>query len=274
MAANGPGRKYSGSPLAPRPGLAGWLRLLAGLAFPRACPECGAPPAADDVFCPACAAAVDRLVPSCPRCGSPAGPGETPGAACAACRREPPPFEQAFAPWRHAGPPARAVADFKYRYRWATGWELAQALGREIPPAWLTWAQVAAPVPLHPRRLLRRGFNQSLVLARGLARAARQQGGELPVAARLLARLRHTRPQVGLNDGQRRQNVAGAFGPGREAARWLTGRRVLLVDDVCTTGATVAECARVLLAQGAQAVRVVTLTRAGHEPAGLPPRQP
>jgi ComF family protein len=105
---------------------------------------------------------------------------------------------------------------------------------------------------------MRRGFNQALVLARGLER---HRG--LAVAPRLLKRLRHTRPQVGLSPRERAANVAGAFALGRGQRTLARGRRVLLLDDVYTTGATVAECARVLLAAGAAEVRVLTLTRGG-----------
>ncbi|RJX30437.1 MAG: ComF family protein, partial [Desulfarculus sp.] len=122
------------------------------------------------------------------------------------------------------------------------------------------WAAVEliAPVPLHPRRLMLRGFNQAAVLARGLAR----EGGPR-LAPDLLRRLRHTRPQVGLDPAARRTNVAGAFGLGRNWAGRLAGAAVLLIDDVFTTGATAAECARVLKDAGAARVNVLTLVRAG-----------
>jgi predicted amidophosphoribosyltransferase len=94
------------------------------------------------------------------------------------------------------------------------------------------------------------------VLARGLEKTR-----GLSVAPRLLKRLRHTRPQVGLHPRERAANVAGAFALGRGQEALLQGRRVLLLDDVYTTGATVAECARVLLAAGAAEVAVLTLTR-------------
>lgn len=247
-----------------RPGSPAWLANLAlalrGLLFPPACLGCGAAVAEGEFFCPACAGQLTPLAgPLCARCGAPQA--EAAG-LCPGCRRGPPTFARARALAQHAGPLAQAVRRFKYDGRYALGAGLAGLLARDAPGELLARCDLAAPVPLHPRRLMRRGFNQALVLARGLE-AARG----VAVAPRLLRRLRHTRPQVGLAPQERAANVAGAFalGPGQEAL--VRGRRALLVDDVYTTGATVAECARVLLAAGAAEVSVLTLTRGGVPPA-------
>ncbi len=117
-------------------------------------------------------------------------------------------------------------------------------------------ADLIAPVPLHRWRLLRRRFNQSAVLAHALGR----QAGK-PVAADLLVRTRATPSQGGLNFRQRRRNVRNAFAVRRPRAASVRGRRVLLVDDVLTTGATVEACAKALLAAGASGVDVVVLAR-------------
>ncbi len=111
------------------------------------------------------------------------------------------------------------------------------------------------PVPLHRRRLAERGFNQAVLLARPLARAL-----GVPLLVGRLVRVRPTRPQVGLEADARRDNVRGAF-----AMRGEVPRRVLLVDDVRTTGATLGEAARVLAGSGGTEVRTLTLARA---PAG------
>lgn len=111
------------------------------------------------------------------------------------------------------------------------------------------------PVPLHIARLRWRGFNQAVLLARPLARSWR-----IPLEPLALRRSRPTAPQVGLGEVERRRNIAGAFEI-RDAAA-IRGRRVLLVDDVFTTGATVEECSRVLLKGGALAVDVAVLARA------------
>ncbi|MFH1059132.1 MAG: ComF family protein [Pseudomonadota bacterium] len=235
---------------------AGLGRLAANLrdlAFPAGCPACGLAPADGAIFCPECLDQVARLTAACPRCGRPGAV-----AACPACTLALPAWELAWAPARHAGPVAMAVRGFKYRRDWAGGAALARWLAAEAPAWLLDGVEVVTPVPLHPRRLLRRGFNQAAVLARALCPG---QGPGL--ALRLLTRQRHTRPQVGLTPRERLANVAGAFTVRPAALTALAGRRVLLVDDVFTTGATLAECAQVLLAAGAAAVRVATVSRAG-----------
>ncbi len=110
------------------------------------------------------------------------------------------------------------------------------------------------PVPLHPKRLRWRGFNQSLLLARQVSRLY-----EVPVDPFVLCRERETPPQTQLAEDERRKNVRGAFAtyPGK----LLKGRRVLLVDDVYTSGATANECSRVLVRGGAREVYVLTLAR-------------
>ncbi len=111
------------------------------------------------------------------------------------------------------------------------------------------------PVPLHVARLRWRGFNQAALLARPLARRCR-----LPMETLALRRIRPTTPQVGLGQVERRRNIAGAFAIRRRSS--IVGRRILLIDDVYTTGATVEECARVLLEGGARLADVAVLARA------------
>ena len=245
---------------APRPaltmGLANLGQGLRDLLFPPACAGCGAPVGQDQFLCPGCEASVEPLAaPQCPLCGR---PGES--WRCADCQADPPPFDAAHALARHSGPLAQAVRGFKYQRRFWLGAGLAARLGA-APRAWWATADLIAPVPLHPRRLIARGFNQALVLARGLP-----QGQGPVLAPRLLRRLRHTRPQVGLAPADRLSNVAGAFGVHPAWKGRLDGAWVLLVDDVFTTGATVAECARVLKQAGAYRVEVLTLARAGGGP--------
>jgi ComF family protein len=118
-------------------------------------------------------------------------------------------------------------------------------------------ADLIIPVPLHVKRLRERGFNQAVLLGEILAKQWR-----LPLSRNNLCRIRWTEPQISLSAGERRDNVRGAFAV-REATS-VRNRRIILVDDVYTTGSTVAECARTLKKGGAEAVFVATVARAIH----------
>lgn len=243
-------------------GLARLGRALLGLAFPAQCAACGQAVAEGDTFCPECRARVELINgPVCRCCGRPLAEEAGEG-LCRQCAARPPAYDQARSLALHRGPLARVVREFKYRRRYVRGAALAGFWARRAPVDWLAGVELLVPVPLHPRRLLWRGFNQALVLARPLARCL-----GLRVEPGLLRRRRHTRPQVGLDAAQRRANVEGAFSLGRSAAARVAGRRVLLVDDVFTTGATVEECARVLREAGAARVMVHTLARAAGDAA-------
>lgn len=249
------------------PGLfAGWRaarlgRALLDLVFPNRCAACGLDLAGGELFCPQCSSGVALVTgPLCSCCGVSLEPGARPG-LCPACRRRKPAFSRARAAAWYQGPLGTALRRFKYNRRWRLGPHLARLLAEAAPPDMLEQVDMVVPVPLHRWRLARRGFNQALVLSRPLCR-------EHGIACRpeLLVRRRYTRPQVGLDNTSRRRNVAGAFAVPRARMRALRGARVLLVDDVFTTGATLSECAATLLAAGADRVDALTLVRAGGPP--------
>ena len=234
-----------------------WTRLALDCLFPRSCPPCSgalAPGAASDL-CPTCTAALVSPSPlSCVRCG---GAVAAFAAVCTGCLRRPPAFARAVAlgPYRaDLGSPnvlARTVQCLKYRGHRTLAAPLAELLAAHYPFAADAFL---VPVPLHTARLRSRGFNQSLLLARGLARRR-----SLGLAPRLLARVRPTEEHARLDAEARRRNVRDAFrirsGPP------LAGRSVVLIDDVLTTGATADACARALLAAGARRVDVYTVGR-------------
>jgi ComF family protein len=149
-------------------------------------------------------------------------------------------------------PLAAAVRALKYQARRPLARTLGTLLAREYPFA---PDAVLVPVPLHPRRLRERGFNQSLLLARALGRARR-----LVVARRALVRIRATVAQPGLTRAEREENLRGAFAV--RTAEAIRDHAVVLVDDVLTTGATANACAAALLAAGATRVDVYTVCRA------------
>jgi ComF family protein len=164
-------------------------------------------------------------------------------------------FRKVFAVSPFDGPMAVLIRQFKFRRRIevaALGGQLLAAVLRH--EAEQDEYDLLLPVPLHIRRLRQRGFNQSLLLAREVGRIM-----GITVSLRALRRHRWTAPQVGLDEKSRRENVRGAF-QAAESAR-IRDKKILLIDDVFTTGCTVNECAGTLMASGARAVDAMTLAR-------------
>ena len=178
---------------------------------------------------------------------------------CGGCASDPPAFGRLRALVAYRGdregedPVGRALRALKYGKRRALAPTLSDLLARRFPFDGDLF-DVIAPVPLHVGRLRERGFNQALLLAREPARRLR-----LPIDPSLLERVRPTPAQVGLGRRERRTNLRGAFAIG--ARRSCEGLRVLLVDDVSTSGATADACARTLLDAGARSVDVVAIAR-------------
>jgi ComF family protein len=232
------------------------MRMLIDTLLPPQCLSCRALVDRPGQLCAKCWSGIDFIDGACcAACGLPFDYEVGEGALCGACARRRPRYDRARAVFRYDDQSRGLILRFKY----ADQLEGAPSYG-----AWLARAgaelvreaDLIAPVPLHRWRLLRRRFNQSAVLAHALGRQARK-----PVAADLLARTRATPSQGGLNFNQRRRNVRNAFAVHRRRAALVRGRRVLLVDDVLTTGSTVEACAKALLAAGASGVDVVVLAR-------------
>jgi ComF family protein len=208
--------------------------------------------------CAACWRLVRTLSPPlCRRCGDPLPSWRVVSLAleqCPRCRRRPPLVDRGCAAGEYEGALREIVHAFKYEGRRSLARPLG-ALLRSAGADLLTGAACVVPVPLHPWRRVRRGFNQATDLARQL---------DLPVV-HALWRWRPTPAQTGLTATARRRNVRGAFGiaplRAREAHAALGDRVVVLVDDVRTTGATLDECARVLKLAGASEVRALTVAR-------------
>ena len=174
---------------------------------------------------------------------------------CALCRRESFSFDQARCFGWYEGTLRKIVQQFKYGKLRPLDKRLASWMTPLVSRMNADSLDLVLPVPLHRNRERARGFNQADLLARQLGR----QCG-IPLGGRDCVRVRDTPPQAGLRAAQRRKNVRGAFAVPRPAK--VRGKRVLLVDDVMTTGATVDACARVLRQAGAEGVWVVTLARA------------
>jgi ComF family protein len=223
-----------------------WKGLLS-LLYPSRCAGCDELVDADG-FCAACAPSLEPVAPACPRCGLP----QTAPSLCTHCARAAPRFDWARSSYRFGGAPAAAVRALKWGHRT----ELAPMLGGLLPALQPDAVDVVVPVPLHPRRLRQRGFNQAALLAYGMLR---QRRGWPRVDCHALHRVRDTPAQSTLGLGERLANVRGAF---LAVRRRVAGRRIALVDDVMTSGATADACARSLKEAGAIEVGVLTLTRA------------
>jgi ComF family protein len=236
--------------------LRGLPRLALNAVLPPRCLACGALVEETGALCAPCWSAVEFLAPPfCACCGLPFEFDLGPEALCGACAGAPPPFARARAVMRYTEASRRLVLGFKHGDRTegapAFGGWLARA-GAEL----IAEADLIAPVPLHRWRLLARRYNQAALLAHALGRAS-----GLPVVSDLLLRRRFTPSQARMSPDARRRNVAGAFAVKPARAARLAGARVLLIDDVMTTGATVSACARTLRRGRAAAVSVLVLAR-------------
>jgi ComF family protein len=240
------------------------LEWLVDWLYPPRCRACGERVRGPDshYFCAPCRRQIRTVAhPLCTVCGRPFFDGSGADHPCAACLSRPPYFSWARAwacyPREHVEdhPLRRVVQKFKYGRKVSLGKPLGRLLA-EGCSEFLSDCEVdlLLPVPLHPKRLRWRGFNQSVLLAQQVSRACR-----IPVDPFILARPKETAPQTELSEEERRKNVRGAFAVGAKEA--VRGKNLLLVDDVYTSGATVNECSRVLIQSGAKEVFVLTLAR-------------
>lgn len=228
----------------------------ARMLFPPACAGCRRQLAEPGALCGACWSGLRFIEkPWCEVMGTPFSHDFGPGFLSAEAIARPPPFARARAAVVYSGVARRMVQGLKFHDRsdlapWMARWMLRA--GAEL----VAEAEVVVPVPLHWRRFLWRQFNQSAELARNVAALS-----GLPFAPGAVRRVRRTRQQVGLGQRQREDNVRAAFAVPPRDGHAIRGRRVLVVDDVYTTGATVAAVARALRKGGADAVDVLTFAR-------------
>jgi ComF family protein len=210
--------------------------FFAGI-LPQRCFLCGAGSGAG-LLCSACAAGLPILPPGvCPICALPTGQGQI----CGPCQRHPRAFDRTVAGFLYDFPIGEMVQALKYGHRLQVAGFFAEALGAKLAGG-MPLPDLILPMPLHPARLRQRGYNQAAEIARPLAR---RLGCRLEF--RRLVRDVDTPPQVGLPWKARAANVRGAF----RCVDDLEGRRVAVVDDVMTTGATLHEVARCLKGRGA-----------------------
>ncbi|GAB6053860.1 ComF family protein [Magnetospira thiophila] len=235
-----------------------WGRVL-DLLLPPRCLSCGTLTQSPGGLCPACWSGMHFLgEPQCRSCGQPFEVDLGGGMVCGACLRKPPPWDRARSALAYDEASKSLILSFKHADRTDAARVFAQWMARAGGDL-LAEADVLVPVPLHWTRLWSRRYNQAALLAHALA----DMGGK-SFAPRALVRVRRT-PRMGhLGAQARRRNVSGAIAPARKADKWIDGRRVLLVDDVLTSGATAGACVRALKKAGATAVDVLTLSRVVH----------
>ncbi len=228
-------------------------RALAAALFPPRCAACGRPGAA---LCQPCLATATRLPhPQCRQCTRPL----TYGDQCARCRLEQRRIDHLFVPYAYTPPILQAVHRFKYANKRYLAADLATLAMSALPSD--LQVDVVIPVPLAASRERQRGYNQGQLLASEIARNL-----DCPLDGNVLIRLRDTPPQTSLPRARRLDNVRGAF----RALRKLSGTRILLVDDVTTTGATLEAATRALRRRGAAWVGALALARTPEERSDVP----
>lgn len=233
--------------LPPVRGVARWLSLL----LPPRCLHCQAPGLPGLDLCADCWQELPWNDVACPLCALPL---PHPAPACGVCIKRRPPVTRTLAPLRYEGCVAHLLPRFKFHHQLAAGRLLAASITHAIvDSAIANDMDLLLPMPLHPKRLAQRGYNQVVELARPLASSL-----SLPLRIDLLQRVRDTAPQTGLDARARRRNLRGAF----IASSAVEGRRVLLLDDVITTGTSLREASRALLRAGTTEVRALAIARA------------
>jgi ComF family protein len=204
------------------------------------------------ILCRACADDLPRLPASrCRRCALPI-PSAPAGECCGRCLRHPPHYDRTLAVFSYGFPMDRLIQSFKYGHRLALAAFLGGELAAQIVQVVDAPVDLVVPLPLHPSRLRERGFNQALELARPVARSLGR-----PLDVRVCRRIRPTPAQAGLPWKERKKNMRAAF----DCTRGISGQRILLVDDVMTTGASLDECARTLKKHGAAEVTLLVAAR-------------
>ncbi len=233
------------------------VAALRDICFPPACLACALPLShgGDLLFCPDCQSTLPTIQsPLCTLCGKPFPDSGNGDHHCGVCLASPWHFSRARAAVLYRQPVPALLHAFKFSGQTAGLQSLAQITRASAAFSHLGIPELILPVPLHARRLRQRGFNQSLLLARAIFADQIQK-----INPDILERTRATLPQVSLGGAARRKNLRGAFRVTKPEL--VTGKEILLVDDMFTTGTTVNECARVLRKAKALKVEVLTLAR-------------
>jgi ComF family protein len=233
------------------------LTIAGGLLFPATCVICGnsARPISDAAFdlCSDCTNDLPENEHACILCAEPLPSSVPKDSVCGQCLRKPPRYHRAFCAYRYTYPIDHLLRAFKFHGRVAYGRVLGELLAGALKRTRVDgWPQLVVPVPLATQRFNERGFNQAIELGRVVeARLG------IPLRADIVARVRSTREQTGLDRAARRKNLRGAFA----VAPSFSAKHVAILDDVITTGSTMNELARVLRRAGAKRIEVWAVAR-------------
>ncbi len=233
-----------------------YFKKIRDIFFPLVCAGCGKQINTNSLFCAECQESIQVItLPFCQICGRPFPLKYTSTHVCGGCLKNPPFFKAARSVFIYTEPIKRSIIQFKFKGNTALANDLAKMLLfhlqdflGQIKP------ETVIPVPLHLKRLRERGYNQCVLLAQIIAKYLK-----IPCEKMVLKKVKPTLPQVGLSQAQRHKNVKGSFAVIHP--QLVKGKRILLIDDVFTTGSTVNECAKVLHKAGASGVWVATLSR-------------
>ncbi len=232
---------------------------FADILFPPKCAACETVLTRDsgDPFCPECLSTISFTAPPlCPSCGLPFPETEGANHLCEDCILSLPPFSMARSLGKYEAALLDTIHLFKYHGKISAGEDMGRMMAKACYDSLVIENySLIIPVPLHLKRLKERGFNQSLVLARQISKRF-----SIPIDFIALRRKIHTEAQVSLSGQQRMTNVRGAFEVADRSR--IEGKKILLIDDVYTTGSTAKECSKILMKNGAKEVAVLTLARA------------
>ncbi len=229
-----------------------WTKFIQKSVFPDTCLQCGAKGVQGLNLCHGCFTDLPWNTTCCHQCALPLTSNNHGACHCGECIRQPPPFDQTLSSLIYNKPISRLIGKFKFSAKLVNGQLLSHLLADYIEQKGVHLPKLIIPVPLHRARLQQRGFNQALELARPLSRRL-----GIPVAHDIVMRSRATPPQTSLEQKARYKNIRGSF----EMRERIAHSHVAIVDDVITTGATIAELARTLKHAGAERVDAWSVAR-------------
>ncbi len=229
-----------------------WLKNILLHALPVHCRLCGLPSANRLMVCGNCLVELPRYTQTCPQCAEPVSRNDT---LCGQCLQQPPAFDRVVSQFAYAPPIDRWVSAMKFNQKWYFARLFGELLGEHLAGLEHTLPEAVVPVPLHPLRLRQRGYNQSLEIARHVARVLK-----LPLLEDVCTRPRATVAQTGLSAKARRINLRDAF----QVHKPVDYDHLAVLDDVVTTGSTGNALAKELKRSGVKQVDVWCVARASH----------